>query len=227
MMPARVYSTVRGVARLVFTDRADGDFAGDGDPSRCAAQVSALADLSWTWVNQVHGGDVLVVEEPGGGCGSRADGLVTSVPAAMLTVRGADCPLVGLVSPQGVVAVAHAGWRGLVAGVLPRTVEVMRAQGALEITAVLGPCITASVYEFGSVDLDEAVAALGPSVRAQTAQRRPALNLVAGVVASLGSCGVAVDLESHRCTAGDDSLYSHRARGDRGRHLAAVWLEEP
>ncbi len=225
MTVRRSFPTDRGVARLVFTDRDDGDFAGDGDPGRCDPQVRALSDRPWSWVRQVHGDGVVVVTEPGGGCGLEADALVTAVPDAVLTMRGADCPLVGLFSPEGVLAVAHAGWRGLVAGVLPRTVATMRSCGATEVSAVLGPCISAGRYEFGADDLEHAVAVLGAGVRGRTGGDGPALDLVAGVVASLATTGVTVDLRSHRCTAGDPSLYSHRARGDRGRHLAAIWLE--
>ncbi len=225
MRAQRSFPTDGGRARLVFTNRDHGDFAGGGDPGRCDREVRALADLPWSWVRQVHGDAVVVVTEPGGGCGREADALVASIPGALLTMRGADCPLVAFVSKQGVVALAHAGWRGLLAGVLPRTVAAMRDCGATEVSAVLGPCISAARYEFGEDDLAQAVAVLGVGVQGRTERDRPALDLVAGVIASLATSGVTVDLQSHRCTAGDESWYSHRTRGERGRHLAAIWME--
>ena len=151
----------------------------------------------------------------------------SDLPGAVLSVRGADCPVVGLVSPEGVIGVAHAGWRGLVAGVLERTVEVMRGRGATGVVGYLGPCIPAGRYEFGSDDLELAVDRLGPTVRARTEWGTPALDLVAGVVAALQRCGVTVDLSAHRCTAGDPAYFSHRARREQGRHAAVVWLEAP
>lgn len=227
MSSRRQFITATGTAHLVFTDRHDGDFHVDGDPARREAVARAVVDLPWSWVRQVHGTEVVVVREPGGGSGLDGDGLVTSVPGAVLSVRGADCPVVGFISPQGVVGVAHAGWRGLVAGVLERTVEVMRAEGADELHAFLGPCIGAAQYEFGSLELDAIAERLGPSVRARTAWNTPALDLVAGVTSALRGCGINVDRRDHRCTASDEALYSHRARAEAGRHAAAVWLAHP
>jgi len=220
----REIATAAGRVHVVFTDRADGDFHLDGDPARRDAVARAVVDLPWSWVRQVHGTEVVVVERPGDGAGRDGDGLVTAVPGAVLSVRGADCPVVALVSPEGVIGVAHAGWRGLVAGVLERTVEAMRGRGATGVAGYLGPCITAGRYEFGEADLELAAGRLGPSVRARTEWGTPALDLVAGVTVALQRCGVAVDLSGHRCTATDPAYFSHRARREHGRHAAAVWL---
>jgi YfiH family protein len=225
MSTRREIDTAAGRVHVVFTDRADGDFHLDGDPARRDAAARAVVDLPWSWVRQVHGTDVVVVRHPGDGAGLEGDGLVTTTAGAVLSVRGADCPVVALVSRDGVIGVAHAGWRGLVAGVLERTVEVMRANGATTIAGHLGPCITAGRYEFGPDDLDVAARRLGPQVRARTDWGTPALDLVAGVTAALHRCGVTVDLSAHRCTAGDPSYFSHRARREQGRHAVAVWLE--
>src|SRR5205085_527297 len=92
-------------------------------------------------------------------------------------------------SAQGVStgrdAGAHAGWVGLLAGVRGRTVEHMRALGATDVRAVLGPCIRVECYEFGPDDLDRVAARLGDGVRSTTASGTPALDLAAGVRASL------------------------------------------
>lgn len=224
MSAHREIATAAGRVHVVFTDRADGDFHLDGDPARRDAVARAVVDLPWSWVRQVHGTDVVVVERPGDGAGRDGDGLVTAAAGAVLSVRGADCPVVALVSPEGVIGVAHAGWRGLVAGVLERTVEVMRDRGATGVTGYLGPCITAGRYEFGEADLDLAAGRLGTSVRGRTEWGTPALDLVAGVTAALHRCGVPVDLSAHRCTAADPGYFSHRARREQGRHAAVVWL---
>ena len=97
---------------------------------------------------------------------------MSATPGCALAVLTADCAPVALASPEGVFGVAHAGWRGLVAGVLERTVDAMRALGATEIGAVLGPCIRAECYEFGPADLDRVAARLGDGVRATTAVGR-------------------------------------------------------
>lgn len=217
------FDTGRGVAEVAFTDRNDGDFHVDGDPEVRAATAHRLVDLPWSWVRQVHGADVVVVERPGQG-GVDGDALVTDIAGAVLSVRGADCPVVAFVSDEGVIGVAHAGWRGLVAGVLEATVATMRSLGAGRIDALLGPCITAAHYEFGADELDRIAARLGDGVRARTHAGTPALDLVAGVEAALAGVAVTVDRRGHRCTAADPALYSHRARAEAGRHTAAVWL---
>lgn len=221
---SRTFATRRGPAHLLFTDRRHGDFRADTDPGRRAAVASSLVDLPWSWVRQVHGTEVVVVRAPGDGDGRDGDGIVTSVAGAVISVRGADCPVVGFVSPEGVIAVAHAGWRGLLAGVLEATVAAMRTEGAGDVAAHLGPCISAGRYAFGAADLDAVADRLGPSVRGRTDDGGPALDLVAAVHAALATVGVAVDDSAHRCTATDPLLHSHRARGDLGRHCAAMWL---
>jgi YfiH family protein len=213
-------------AHVAFTDRHDGDFGAHDDPSAREALARRLVDLPWSWARQVHGNGVLEVREPGEGRGVDADGLVTDVPGAVLSVRGADCPMVVLVAREGVIGVAHAGWRGLVGGVLEATVAAMRRRGAACVQAYLGPCITAAHYEFGPDDLAHAKARLGDTVVGATTDGRPALDLPAGVTAALASVGVPLDTSHHRCTAADPALYSHRARREAGRHTAAVWLTE-
>ena len=181
---------------------------------------------AWTWLRQVHGARVVVVDEPGGAAGAEADAAVSATTDTVLAVHSADCAVVGLWSPQGVIGAAHAGWRGLRAGVLPRTVEAMAALGATDVRAVLGPSIEAACYEFGAADLAGLVDALGPRLAATTDDGAPALDLVAGVRAALASAGVGdVDASWWCCTACSSRHYSHRARGDAGRTALLIALE--
>ena len=93
---------------------------------------------------------------------------------------------------------AHAGWRGLMAGVIPRTVDRMRALGAGEITAALGPCIHAECYEFSPDDLDTVAARLGDGVRSLTRGGAPALDVPAAVRAALDSPLLEASIEGAR-----------------------------
>jgi copper oxidase (laccase) domain-containing protein len=136
-----------------------------------------------------------------------------------------DCAPVALVSDEGVVGAAHAGWRGLADGVLHQTVSAMGALGATRIDAVVGPCIHAECYEFGVDDLHDLTTTLGPAVAATTSWGSPALDLPAAVRAALAADGVAVIDVAAPCTACDRRYWSHRGRGDRERHGMAVWLE--
>lgn len=183
-----------------------------------------LVDLPWTWLRQVHRASVAVVTHPGGGAGKAADAAVTAVPGAALAVHTADCAPVVL-HGDGVVGIAHAGWRGLLAGVIPATVDAMRALGAGEVDAVLGPCIHAECYEFGADDLAAVAAALGDGVRGVTASGRPALDVPAAVRAAAREAGVRDVDDVDACTSCDATRYfSHRARGEAGRQAAVVWL---
>lgn len=171
----------------------------------------------------MHGRNVVVVERPSAGLSQDADGLVTTSAEVPIAVLGADCALVALASPDGVVGVAHAGWRGLVAGVLSATVAAMRDLGARDLSAVLGPCIHPECYEFGARQLDLVADAVGSGVRAETVEGRPALDLPFGVRTLLEEEGVS-DLEQIAgCTACGREWYSHRARGESSRHALVAW----
>jgi YfiH family protein len=208
-----------GPARVRFTGRAEGDLRHDPD------RRSAVLDRPWSWLSQVHGASVVAVRAPGHGAGAEGDALVSAHPGAALAVFTADCAPVVLASPEGVIGVAHAGWRGLVKGVVERAVDDMRALGAVHIEAALGPCIHAECYEFSPDDLDLAAAQLGDGVRSHTRAGAPSLDMQAGVVAALRVAGVPLVYDANVCTAcaaGD--YFSHRARAETERQATLVWL---
>lgn len=180
--------------------------------------------LPWTWLRQIHGSDVVVVEQPGEHAGTAADGAVTAVPGAAVAVQVADCAPVALLG-VGTVGVVHAGWRGVAAGVLVTAVEAMRRLGPGPVRAVVGPCIRPPCYEFGAGDLDLVAATLGNGVRARTSAGRPALDLPAAVRRSLATAGVDDVTDEGVCTACSPRHWSHRATGDRRRQALVAWLE--
>ena len=101
-------------------------------------------------VHQVHSPTALFVDAPWPGERPHADALVTSTPGLIVSVLTADCAPVLLADRDaGIVAAAHAGWKGAIAGVLENTVELMREHGATRIAAVIGPCIHQPSYEVG------------------------------------------------------------------------------
>jgi len=158
----------------------------------------------------------------GGAQGVTGDALVTAAPDVALAVFTADCAPVALVSPEGVIGMVHAGWRGLEAGVVDNAVETMRRMGATRIDAALGPCIRPGCYEFGDVDLDRLAARLGPSIRARTSAGRPALDLPAAVSAALERAGAALVTDRGDCTACSEEWFSHRARGEEQRQATVI-----
>lgn len=211
-----------GGATVCCTAASDGDLAAS-DPATLAARRAAIIDRPWTSLRQVHGAGVVVVRDAGDGVGVEADAAVSADGDVALAVLTADCAPVALASPEGVIGVAHAGWRGLVAGVIGATVDAMRALGAGEIHAVVGPCIHPSCYSFSAGDLDAAVAAGGPELRGVDRLGGPALDLPAGVVAALGRAGALVHAESGICTACSAAHWSWRARRDTARQATVIW----
>lgn len=195
------------------------DFAPD-----LATSPGADAGHHVAQMNQVHGADVAVVEGSGFSAHPAADGMVTTSSDVVLLVRAADCvPVVLADAGTGVVAVAHAGRPGVVAGVVPATVARMRELGAREITAWIGPHVCGACYEVPAPMRDE-VGALVPETIATTSWGTPSLDIGAGVRAQLDAAGVtAVDLA--RCTRESSDLYSFRRDGAAaGRHAGLVRL---
>ena len=210
-------------AHVCFTGRPEGDLRPQvaGGPERLAA----VAGRPVSWLRQVHGGRVLEVGATAV-AGEEADALVTVAPGAALAVLTADCAPVALSSPEGVVGAVHAGWAGLVAGVVEHAVAAMRGLGAGRVEAALGPCIHAECYEFGAGDLDVVAAALGPEVRATTAGGTPALDLQAAVAAAVARSGASLVADVGVCTAcAADRCFSHRARREVERQAMVVWRE--
>jgi copper oxidase (laccase) domain-containing protein len=207
---------------MVCGGRTDGDFA---DPATAVAGGAsrALADVPWTWLRQVHGSAVVVVDRPGANRGQEADAAVTCCAGAGLVVLTADCAPVGLSSPEGVAGVLHAGWRGLMAGVVGATVAAMRALGATRVQAALGPCIWPHAYRFSDGDLADVVSAFGPAVRSVDAAGSPALDLPAAVAVALERSGAALVAKAGICTHCSDDHWSWRAGRDQGRQATVVW----
>lgn len=191
------------------------------------ARAAGLAGAPVVTVKQVHGARVLrlgpgALPEPG----TEADGLVSERADLFVAVHVADCVPVLLASADGRrVAAVHAGWRGLVAGVLPRALEAL---GPGPILAAIGPCVSRARFEVGpevAAEFERAglVAAIHPGPR-----ERPHVDLRAAAALQLGAGGVALVDSTDRCTYEHAAeFYSYRrevTHGGRARtgRLAAL-----
>ncbi|MCA1693060.1 MAG: polyphenol oxidase family protein [Actinobacteria bacterium] len=217
-----------GPARVVFTGRTEGDLGHGGAYVHevrpdVAERRRAVVDLPWTWLRQVHGDRVVRVDAPGAGAGEAADAAVTRQSGAALAVLTADCAPVALASDEGVIGVVHAGWRGVVGGVVQKAVGDLRALGATRLQAVMGPCIRSECYEFGAGDLETVAGRWGPQVVARTRGGNPALDLPAAVRSALAEESVDDVEDVGICTACSANHYSWRARGEQERQAAVVW----
>jgi copper oxidase (laccase) domain-containing protein len=184
----------------------------------------ALIDRPWTSLRQVHGAAVVRVTRPGEGAGQAADGAVSVVAGAPLAILVADCAPVAFFSPDGVIGGAHAGWRGLDAGVIEATVAGMRDLGAGRVLAALGPCIHAECYQFGEVELNDLVDRFGPDVRARDRNGAAAFDLPAAVRIALARADAELVWDAAICTACSADHWSWRARREAQRQAMVVWL---
>ena len=207
-----------------WSDRSHGDLS--GPLTSVPPGALPAAPRPWTWLEQVHGAEVVVVTAPGEHAGAEADAAVTAEPGCTLVVRTADCAPIVLLG-DGAVGVVHAGWRGLVAGVVEAAVAALRDLSAGPVEARLGPCIHPCCYEFDGPARAELVARVGPAAEGRTAWGTPAVDLPGAVAAELTRFDVPLPEPSPGCTACGDGWWSHRARQDPQRIAAAAWLERP
>lgn len=198
-----------------------GAHVGD-DPAAVAANRDRLAGAlgrEVVYMDQCHGGDVAVVdvapEVP-----PRCDGVVTTSTDLALAVLVADCVPVLLASAEGVVAAVHAGRPGLVAGVVPRAVEVMRELGAGAVDAVVGPAVCGRCYEVPE-EMRADVASVQPVAATVSWSGTAAVDVAAGVVAQLREADVDVRWLPG-CTRESEDLYSYRRAGTTGRFAGVV-----
>lgn len=210
-----------GGVRVRSTGWGQGDMAGLGPA--IDARRRSVVDLPWTILKQVHGARVVVVEAPGGANGEAADAAVTASAGTAIAVLTADCAPVAMASPEGILGIAHAGWRGLRAGVVEATVQTMRRLGATRIEAVLGPCIHSCCYTFGEEDLLRVEERYGPPVRAVDRQGSAALDLPAGVRAALHAAGATLVGGTSTCTSCTDGHWSWRAEQTERRQATVAW----
>lgn len=222
-----------GLVDLAFTDRYGGvslapyaelNLAVNGSDSPEAKAENhrlLLADFAdgapYADLYQVHGNTVVDAE-----CGARpeADGIVTTERDLVLLVRTADCvPVLFADEAAGVIGAAHAGRKGMAAGVVPATIARMRALGATRISAWVGPHVCGKCYEVPA-EMQEEIAAVEPAARATTSWGTPSLDVGAGVLAQLAREGVET-VDAGRCTRESDDLYSYRRDG-AGMSLGAL-----
>jgi len=197
--------------------------------------------------SQVHGArlfsaDSTRVPEPGGREAPATvrvasyDGFLTSRRGVLLSVGIADCVPALLVAPEhGAIALLHAGWRGIAAGIVPRAVDAMKRDLGVEargLRAWWGPAIGPCCYPVGR-EVVEAIAATAAGGRPDAWRRRDgdrwSVDLRAALTAQAEAAGVplAAIASAPHCTSCDDRLHSYRReRGGGGRMMAVAGYGE-
>lgn len=209
--------------RVVFTEVADGDFRVRRPTPGLDERRRAIVDRPWSWLIQVHEDTVLTVDEPGQHAGADGDALITTRSGCPISVTTADCAPVVLVA-EGGVAVVHAGWRGLLAGIVEKAAARLVDAAGSPVASLLGPCIGPGAYRFGADDLATVVERYGPSVASSTVSEEDALDVPAAVAAACRSAGWP-EPPRPPCTS-DPRWFSYRTRADEARQAAVAWLED-
>ena len=203
----------------VFTTRVGGLDVGPLEDEGLAGRLRAIVGMPpgarWAAARQVHGAGVVEVETLEGREPPEADALVSSRVDRGVLVRTADCVPVLIARADGArVAAVHAGWRGLVAEVLPATLAVL---GPGAFVAAIGPCLCREHFEVGPEVAGAFRAAELAAVVSERPGERPHVDLARAAVIQLARLGVErVDL-GHLCTwEGSEEFYSYRRDVTRG-----------
>jgi YfiH family protein len=202
-----------------------------------ALRALGAGDEGARWARQVHGATCLVADGRPPGEVGEADALVTTRPGVPLAVFTADCLAVVLAEPERrVLALAHAGWRGTVAGVLGRLVQTLAERHAVRperLYAAIGPSIGPCCYEVDEPVVGPLRAAFPDDWQRWVAAAGPAgkwwLDLWRANTDQLVAAGVpAGAIASPRlCTAcRRDLFFSYRKEGRTGRLAALACLPE-
>ena len=177
------------------------------------------------WLDQVHGTHVLDLDtDPV----AAADGAVTARAGVVCAVLTADCLPVLLCDAAGRrIGVAHAGWRGLLDGVLPAAVRALRVPPD-QILAWLGPAIGQAAYEVGT-DVRDAFLAAAPQAAThfmENPRGRWQADLYGLARDSLGAAGVTAVYGGGFCTFRESArFFSHRREAPCGRMATLIWRE--
>jgi YfiH family protein len=196
-----------------------------------AAACGCPAGDSVLRVHQVHGGVVAraVADRPFD-THSKADAIVSDDPHRIASVRVADCVPVLLARPDGkTVAAVHAGWRGVIAGIVTAALrELLNPDGqAATVLAAIGPCIGYDAFEVGPEVLEEFRNHFGKHAPLRTVEGgKGFVDLRAAIRLQLLMAGVADERidKTDRCTYRDrEQFYSHRRdHGATGRMAAII-----
>jgi hypothetical protein len=256
MSSARVVAHAQGFtcelgdgARALFTTRAGGNLStasGERSEHGRAARDRVCEQLGLRWLcasRQVHGSDVLRIDtaERRGGeaLPLDADGHATAAAGIGAMVLAADCLPVALAGGRG-VAMVHAGWRGLAAGVLEQGVRALRdVGGGQAVIAAIGPGAGVCCYEVGP-EVHEALATRASGTERENGpggEREPQhergkkpqhergkIDLRAIARERLLAAGAVEVLDVEACTICDARFFSHRREGERaGRQAGVAW----
>ncbi len=235
----RALSTLRfgGASRDPYASLNLGDHVGDA-PLAVAKNRRSLAETAGLpaepcWLAQVHGTQVLDLDEPPaatpGVAARSADAAVSGLPGTVCAILTADCLPLLLAAESGArVGAAHAGWRGLAAGVIEAAVRSMGTPPS-DLLAWLGPAIGPKHFEIGA-EVRDALLGADPGAEAAfqpNARGRFMADLFTLARRRLARAGVERVYGGGECTYTQaDKYFSHRRDGRTGRQATMIWIAQ-
>lgn len=209
------------------------------------ARLLSLADTRAAWLEQVHGNDVVLADDviaaaANGAPPTRADASVTTTPGVACLVMVADCMPVLLCDEAGrAVGAAHAGWRGLAAGIIEKTAQRVADMAGTQVEnvcAFLGPAIGPEAFEVGAdvrdafmteARADERDLVARAFVDHPSTSGKYLADLYALARVRLARLGIAQIDGGGACTVTDrERFYSYRRDRVTGRMAAMIWLAD-
>ena len=206
-----------------------------GDNPQCVqrnrdalAALVNVAEGNLAYMKPAHGN--VIAEVVGGGTFAGIDSLVTDTCDVGLVAMGADCvPLIfyGSRGPEkSIIGAVHCGWKGLVAGVITRTVAKLRVQGAGEIQSVIGPAICGNCYSVTPDRRELVHASTPPSVSDAALGGTAGIDVRAGVLAQLSIEGVTSVVIGGCTFENPETLFSYRRENRTGRQGIIIVMRD-
>jgi YfiH family protein len=197
------------------------------DPERVSRNRQVVRDIfdlpQVSYMDQVHGNSVAVIDFANQRDIRTVDALVTRERGIALAVLTADCvPLMMHDAEAGVIAAVHVGRRGLVNGVVNKTVVAMQSLGAVEIRSLMGPAICGDCYEV-PIELQREIEAIAPNASSITDSGTPGVDIRDGVTWQLRQLGIDSVVDPI-CTKRSELHYSYRRDGVTGRTAGFIHL---
>jgi YfiH family protein len=205
-----------------------------GENYRLLQTEIGAADRRLLKVHQVHGREIAVAGEQPWNPDCKADAIIVTDPNHLASVRVADCVPVLLATAEGTaVAAVHAGWRGVIAGVVTHAIEQLRRiRPGAHLLAAIGPCIGMDAFEVGPEVLDVFAANFGAAAPIRRrADGKGHVDLRQAIALQLHAAGLAANQidTTDRCTFRDkQEFFSHRRdNGVTGRMSAMIGIQAP
>jgi YfiH family protein len=178
--------------------------------NRCVPNVKPLS-----WLNQTHSTKVIRLFEPTNAGAVEADAAFTNMPNLPCSVMTADCMALMIANTNGTeVAAVHAGWKGLLNGVIENTVKQFSSQRS-DIHVWFAPSICQEHFEVGE-DLKTLFSKFPSALKASTTKDKTLLDLLEVANLKLDALGVYQRYYSNMCTYSSANLFSHRLSTHQG-----------